>query len=307
MSGCPVCREQSVRAMGPYRHAHSVFDACSRSACDTCGMVFAWPMPGTDALSEYNSNYFARAHGGAPRDPVSLAFHSGINRLRVAHVERYAAARGIEPAQVLEVGAGGGHFARHWLERHQGCRYWAIESDVTMHSGLWALGVELCVQPEDMAPGVTLDMVVMSHVLEHTTDPAEFLAMMTSRLRRGGALFIEVPCRDWEYKDADEPHLLFFDKGPMHRLLASCGFGDARVSYHGRELSELRAETRAARFRARARASLLARGIVAPFARTAPGLEVIDVPLERAAVAPFQAHIEQERPSGWLRAMALKL
>ena len=37
-------------------------------------------------------------------------------------------------------------------------------------------------------------------------------------LKKKGHLFIEVPCKDWDHKNEDEPHLLFFDKKSMVRL-----------------------------------------------------------------------------------------
>jgi SAM-dependent methyltransferase len=78
---------------------------------------------------------------------------------------------------------------------------------------------------------VPTDLVVMSHVLEHISDPIKFIQIATSGLRQGGALFIEVPCRDWEHKDLDEPHILFFDKRPLQLLLQRAGFNDIEVSY----------------------------------------------------------------------------
>lgn len=262
-------------------------------------------MPEEAALGAYNATYFESAHGGIPTDPVSRAFHSAINLLRVAHVERFIKAGGIAVSAVLEIGAGGGHFARHWCARHRNTEYHAIEADESCHAGLSASGVMLHRDASDISNG--MDLAVMSHVLEHTTEPAQFLRAMTAPLKRGGALFVEVPCRDWEFKSQDEPHLLFFDKIPMIRLLANVGFGNVEASYHGREIARLCSESRARRIFGAVRARLLARGIVAPFARVTPGLEMIDSPLERAAVRPFEAHREQVRPAWWLRATAQKL
>lgn len=274
--------------------------------CDSCEMVFASPMPGARELSDYNARYFASAHGGAPRDAVSVAFHSAVNRLRVAHVEQYAAKRGIAASSVLEVGAGAGHFARHWLASRPGSLYYAIESDTSMHGALTELGVQIVADAEMLAAD-TVDIVVMSHVLEHTIDPAAFLRAVTLPLRRGGTLFVEVPCRDFEFKALDEPHLLFFDKGPLGRLLTECGFGDCKLTYHGVEIAKLRADSNVKLLWARVRAHLLARGVVAPFARAAAGLEVLERPLERAAVAPFEAHRTHASPAAWLRAVGSKL
>ena len=182
--------------------------------------------------------------------------------------------------------------------------YYALESDLTCHARLRSLGVRLINGPDDLPSGTSFDLVVLSHVLEHVAEPIGFLGAMTSRLRSGGVLFIEVPCRDFEYKSIDEPHLLFFDKGPMALLLDRVGCAQVHLSYHGRELSALRRPRPFDRIRSSVHSRLLSAGLVAPFAGQAPGLEGIEVPIERAAVRPFDAHVEQRRPARWLRALA---
>lgn len=263
-------------------------------------------MPDEASLAAYNASYFSSAHGGRPTDKVSVAFHSAINRLRVAHVERYVEAVGLGVSSVLEVGAGGGFFARHWCARHPETSYHAIESDTSLHSNLQDIGVTLHADTHNSLAGEAVDLVVMSHVLEHSTDPRKFLREMTAPLRPGGALFVEVPCRDWEYKSQDEPHLLFFDKTPMARLLDELRFENVELTYHGEEIERLRSPSLATRVLGAVRSRLLARGVIAPFAHAAPGLEVLEDPLQRAAVAPFEAHREQSRPAWWLRAVAQK-
>jgi SAM-dependent methyltransferase len=269
-------------------------------------MVFAAPMPQDSAFEEYNASYFASAHGGQPRDPRAMAFFSGIARLRLVHIERYLSNRDIAVSSLLELGPGPGFFARNWLERHPETTYMAIETDTSCHDSLKDVGVHLVEVSAKQEDNMPVDLVVMSHVLEHVSNPIKFLTDATRNLRKDGALFIEVPCRDWEHKPIYEPHLLFFDKGPMHHLLSKLGFDDIQVSYHGQEIYRLRS---ASVWRSRLmvlRSKLIALGLIAPFARIRPGMEALTDPLERAAVAPFKAHRETQKPAWWLRAVARK-
>jgi SAM-dependent methyltransferase len=303
---CPVCRGEDVRAVAPYRDVSPAFGGMERAVCGACRMVYASPMPHTEALAAYNASYFASAHGGAPENHLAIAFHSAINRLRLAHVEGYLAANSVDVRRVLEVGAGGGHFARHWLAHHPDTAYYAIESDRSQHASLESLGVKVHEAPATFEREAPCDLVVISHVLEHTSDPAGFLEVMTSRLRSRGVIFIEVPCQDWQHKGQDEPHLLFFDKDPLGALLTSVGFVGLQLSYHGEELSALRSRSLLDRVANAVRSRLMARGVIAPFARVAAGLEVIEELVERAVVKPFQGHVEQEEPARWLRCVARK-
>lgn len=302
---CPVCGGGDIELQGKYRGQHPAFAGMHRAHCHRCLMVFATPMPGQEILQQYNASYFNSAHGGKPQGAATLAFFSGIARLRLAHLERYLLSQQVSVSQVLEIGPGPGWFARCWLAQNPGRTYRAIETDSSCHSALREIGVQLIPAENATLEANPADLVVMTHVLEHVTDPAAFLLESTRRLRPGGVLFIEVPCRDWEHKQLDEPHLLFFDKGPMQLLLERIGFGQIRLSYHGQTIEHLRRSSRIRRGWNAIRNRLIARGVVAPFGRSGPGLEPLTA-LERAAVRPFEAHRESVQPAWWLRAVARK-
>lgn len=303
---CPVCESTEVKALAPYRGTHAIFTGLMRAHCDSCGMSFTTPMPSEEALGEYNRSYFATAHGGTPSDAVALAFFSGIARLRLAYLERYLLARNIAVSSVLEFGPGPGFFAASWLERHPETTYMARETDTSCHATLDKIGVRLVDTSSSSEASTPVDLVVMSHVLEHVSTPKEFLVDATRNLRKGGALFIEVPCLDYQHKAIDEPHLLFFDKNPMQHLLSSVRFADIELGYFGQPIDRLRSTSALKKLGMALRSRLVARGLVAPFAWTKAGMETLTSSLERAAVAPFKAHCESSEPAWWLRAVARK-
>jgi SAM-dependent methyltransferase len=269
-------------------------------------MVFVDPMPSDAALEQYNASYFSTAHGGQPRNIGAKAFSSGIARLRIAHIERYLRVQNIVVSSLLELGPGPGFLARNWLENYPATTYLASETDTSCHAPLQKLGVHLVDVFSMAADTAPVDLVVMSHVLEHVSSPIKFLKDATRSLREGGVLFIEVPCRDYEHKPIDEPHLLFFDKGPLRHLLHQSGFENIQVSYHGVTIDQLRSWSVSRAIFMAFRARLIALGLVAPFARVRPGMEALGDPIERAAIAPFEAHCESPNPAWWLRAVATK-
>ena len=81
--------------------------------------------------------------------------------------------------------------------------------------------------------GISDDFVILSHVLEHVTEPILFLRSFADKMKKGGHLFIEVPCMDWKHKTLDEPHLLFFDKKPMEVLLEQLKLTQLNIAYYG--------------------------------------------------------------------------
>ncbi len=261
-------------------------------------------MPFEAELEQYNTSYFRNAHGGA--NLAKSAFFSGMARLRLAHLKQYLDDHRVVAQRVTEWGPGAGYFARHWLDAYLTTEYRAVETDVSCHSLLIDSGVRLCSAAEVAAEQIPTDLVVMSHVLEHVPQPVSFLADATRGLRKGGAIFIEVPCRDWQHKALDEPHLLFFDKNPLHELLSSIGFDHIRLSYHGQTLEQLASASAMYSTWLAVRSKLIGLGLVAPFSRIRPGMETMPDPVERGMVAPFNAHVESLRPAWWLRAVALK-
>ena len=156
--------------------------------------------------------------------------------------------------------------------------------------------------------GGQFDLLVMSHVLEHCPDPSGFLRTCLGFLNPGGAVFVEVPCRDHEFKDLDEPHLVFFDKPSMHELFMRSGLDAVQLSYHGTEISRLvRGRGLTARFTGKLKYIARRLGIRPELMFHArigsPAITDMETWL---AVRPYEAHLTREEPSWWLRVLAVK-
>ena len=303
---CPVCGNTDNEFRAVYRGLHSIFAGMQLEHCNHCGMIFANPMPGKKALKDYNTSYFESAHGGIPQNKISTAFFSAIARLRIAYIEHYLDKQSLNVLRLLELGPGPGFFASNWLMRHPLTYYQAIETDRSCHDSLQKQGVHLLEKMSNDNAAEPVDLIVMSHILEHVSEPRAFLADVCGNLRRDGVLFIEVPCRDWEHKNQDEPHLLFFDKEPMLYMLEKSGFENIQINYYGQEIDKLRSNSFLENKLKAIRSKLISLGLIRPFSQRHQGMELLDDPLERAVIAPFKAHCESSRPAWWLRAIATK-
>lgn len=305
-NSCPVCQSSDTKISEVYRGVNPAFQEMNRAQCRVCGLSFASPMPDERELSDYNSRYFEEAHGGTTTNITALAFFKAIGRLRQAYLETYLMSRQLAITTVLEIGPGQGFFASSWLEHYPHSIYLAKETDISCHSNLNLMGVQVLDETFEAAMDPIVDLVVMSHVLEHVADPKGFLLDETQKLRKGGVLFLEVPCLDYMHKPIDEPHLLFFDKNPMHHLLSNAGFENIELAYFGQEIEGLSSESRFNPKWMAVRSKLVGLGFLWPFGRKRKGMEAVLSPLERAAVAPFKAHVESKEPTWWLRAIAQK-
>ena len=302
---CPLCSANDISSAQAYVSKSEAFGGMEIVKCMSCEMIFAWPPPSAQSLEQYNSGYFDAAHGGVAKDEISTAFFKGIAAIRVQHVLNYARKSDIKISRVLEIGPGTGFFAREWLAQNPNVQYSAIETDSSCHEPLNEAGINVrSLAGNDQE--AQIDLIVMSHVLEHVSDPESFVADATKKLRPGGALFIEVPCRDHEHKEIHEPHLLFFDKKQLGTLLGKTGFLKINLSYHGHSLDRLSKPSFLNNKWNAVRMRLIKGGIVWPFSGRPPGLRHMDDPLVRAVVAPHLAHIESDKPAWWLRGLAVK-
>jgi ubiquinone/menaquinone biosynthesis C-methylase UbiE len=302
---CPVCKSNETEILRDFHNTSEVYSEMKLIHCLYCDMAFAAPMPSEKAIEEYNSTYFNSAHGDASVSTAANAFFSGLARLRVRHVENYLKCKSIDAKHVLEIGPGKGYFAKNWAENNSTTEYTVIETDSTCYTDLNKLGVQI-INTSDIEKLKEVDLVIISHVLEHVTDPYEFLTKVTSRLRKGGVLFVDIPCNDWMHKPNDEPHLLFFKKKPLLHLLQEMGFEAIQASYHGQKIKDLQNPSRLHSMYIRLRSKLISWGIVKPFSLVQKGMESLNDPLERAVISPYKAHCESSTPAWWLRAVATK-
>ncbi|MBV0914180.1 class I SAM-dependent methyltransferase [Anianabacter salinae] len=293
---CPVCAGQTYEVLGPYRSTTVSLGNRDKVECSACGMVFAAPVPDEALWDAYNADYFQEAHGGATEAPQAILFRKAIAHVRYAFVKQAATQMGLELKAVLEVGAGHGEFMEDALRDTPGLSYTVIDTDKSALAALKAKGGQP-VTDFGVVPATSQDLVVLSHVLEHTRDPVGFLRACSKTLRAGGIVYVDVPCLDYLYKDIDEPHLLFFDRPSLENALSNAGLSLQDIGYFGALHADIRTEIR------RPRALRLARRL----GSLATSWSLPQMPLaERAVIAGFAAQKRQEGPARWLRAIARK-
>jgi SAM-dependent methyltransferase len=197
-------------------------------------------MPNIEIWNQYNSDYFNVAHGGISNNRNTINFFKGMATVRMKYILDYLNLNSITFDSILEIGPGVGYLAEKWLKFSPNIKYSVVETDSSCHTALKKLGVNVFIDIEQIPESSIFDLVIHSHVLEHVIKPVEFLELNIKHLRRGGVLFIDVPCNDWKFKEIDEPHLLFFDKIPMFHLLKNIlNHKNIEISYHGNEISKI--------------------------------------------------------------------
>jgi SAM-dependent methyltransferase len=305
MNYCPVCNSISLNFLREYKGRSSLFIDKKLMKCKGCDFVFALPLPDNKELAEYNSKYFLNAHGGNSTHPIAVAFHSAINKIRANHVLDYAKGSGVTIKKVLEIGPGLGFILKYFKDQYPEVDYSIIESDVENLSKLKNLALSYFENLDD-APKDYFDLVIVSHVLEHTNDPIAFSSKLLEKINSSGILFIEVPNEDYKFKAEDEPHLLFFNKYSMGRLLDQLALKNIAITNHGPKIEEGMVRKLFIRLYHSIDHTLTKFKILLPAHIFYGSYKKILSSREIVSILPFDAILSKDLPSWWLRVVAQK-
>ena len=176
-----------------FRHKTHLPDRISLHVCSDCDLAFTWPRE-TDG--------YARYYGQVAND-----FHTGVETFRnVEQLDRLShviAVRGLK--RVLDFGCGGGGLTSELAARHPDVAFVGHDVNGNFPSGSGNL---LFTQALPEGP---FDLVILSHVLEHTPDPAGTVRHIQSMLKPDYQ-YIEVP-DPRGYVSRDQPqHLYYVDR-----------------------------------------------------------------------------------------------
>ena len=155
--------------------------------CRTCGFVQQSTYYDEQTLRLFYEQYYPRIYGrGTPADLHALQRRSRGNRVYDFIHKR------LTPRRVLEVGCSAGGVLISFHEG--GSSVFGVDLDPECVAYAQSLGMEAAVGSVDAVPsGETFDLIILSHVLEHVTEPKTFLANVAAKLSDDGTLYIEVP------------------------------------------------------------------------------------------------------------------
>lgn len=212
-AACVACRSP-LEYLRPYKFKSSVFRQAYSSdiitRCVSCGLQQADMHHVDDVkLGEYYRTQYrtvAKIGGG----DAGFVYRPRARALTALAREWLAAA----PTRIFEVGAGHGINLSALGEAFPDAALLTDEVDQSV-----SLPPRIRAASLDDGP---YDLIVMSHVLEHFSDPQAFLDRAAAALSPDGVLLIEVPNDPPAALDNqlyNEPHLLFFEPKTLRNLV----------------------------------------------------------------------------------------
>lgn len=232
---CPVCSKNQILRSFSYKANSDLLQAKRINICSHCSLGFISPFPSDKDWIEYNSKYFLNAHGGVSSSNDIINYKNALAKMRYQYICDFIDGKKSHVKYILEIGPGEGYLAKFWKSRHPDIKYFADESDSSVHKKLIDAGATVLKKNQNIENN-SVDLVIISHVLEHTLDPVGFIKNSTAQLKAGGTLFLEVPAEDYRYKNIYEPHTLFFNNKSMSECMIKSNLKIKKITQHGNSI-----------------------------------------------------------------------
>lgn len=158
--------------------------------CKECGLIWSDPRPTEEELKEYYANKYRREYKGI-YEPKRKHIYRDARWAKI----RIGLIRDIfrKDQRMLDIGSGSGVYVS--VLRKLGYDAHGIEPDVghaTYSRDVMGLPVRNC-YAEDLESDERYDVISISHVLEHMTDPCGKLAQISKHLTKDGFFVVDVP------------------------------------------------------------------------------------------------------------------
>ena len=206
--------------------------------CKDCSLLQLSPRPSIDEDKDFYDNNYQSKNIGEPTDLKSIKSNSSDDTYRRAElVSKYIKSS----SSILDIGSGYGFFLQEMFNR--GYNITGIEISKEKRkislkvSNVKVLDINLYKDNKELP---IFDCITLFHVLEHISDPTQFLKVIKKHLSNNGKLIIEVPNVDdmllkecKQYKDFywQRAHLFYFNVKTLEKIVKNSNFVTVDVSY----------------------------------------------------------------------------
>jgi 2-polyprenyl-3-methyl-5-hydroxy-6-metoxy-1,4-benzoquinol methylase len=233
---CPLCNSD--------RGYHRFFETVVQDEmvdeyriCRRCGLVFqASQMSLAEQREFYTSGYREMVQGS--EEPIEKDIK--IQRGRAVELVLFAKRFLDKVEQCLDIGSSTG-ILLGTVQEAFGCEGLGIEPgnhyrDFSLSKGIKAVG---SLNEIDPLQKNRFDLVTMAHVLEHLSDPVEYLKeLRVNWLAPSGHILVEVP-NLFGHQSLEHAHTIAFSASSLKQTLRSAGYEVVRTRVHGQPRSLL--------------------------------------------------------------------
>ena len=191
---CPICFSDDHNTVFTQKillaQLSDSFEQCVR-ICKNCGMIYVSPYLDSPTLFRFYSEFSLYEYSFDNYSyPTPLKKHAQQQFDYINSLE-------LNFKSVLDIGCSHGYLLS--LFKNQGKFVHGIEPSSKLKSlakEIYDIDITTDFIDQNFSHGHKYDLIIISHVLEHITNPIQFLSYVSNLLAEGGHLFIETPCLD---------------------------------------------------------------------------------------------------------------
>jgi SAM-dependent methyltransferase len=220
---CPVCSSQNITKYGwvgisPRRVWHQIMPGVKvqasivsyYSVCQSCRLIFQNPRLSDQALNKYYSqDYYRKLHHYTSEQADKGEMDRSKTDAKI--IKRYIK----DINRHLDVGSSRGYLLEEMAAK--------IKVGVEPNPGRISIkGVKIYPDLSSL-PLQKFDLITAIHVLEHVSNPQEYIKKMAGLLDKNGYLVVEVPSGEGGRGSPDLAHLYHFETEVLQNLLKQAG------------------------------------------------------------------------------------
>lgn len=217
---CPLCGNKKWIRKRSKMWDQKIFHKRKLLTCGNCQCCSMHPMPTKEELNNINECYWSvySNHSSKHR-----AIRKSQALSRVHYINKFI---NLSPTEkMLDIGSGFGHFLDAMKQvYHKVNNYYAVEPDKKIRYILFSKGTRKIFPDIDYIQEKNFSLVIMSHILEHLSNPREFLIQVLKSMKKDAILFLEVPNREDLYNDLIGLHTIVFNVPALYNLMIDVGF-----------------------------------------------------------------------------------
>jgi len=217
---CPLCNTNKNHYDAFFEYPGAFLNCQRLIKCNECVLIFASPMPPDDELNQYYASGLYYDKVANPFEQNILNFSLRLAKSRLKLITSYINLN--KELKVLDIGAGNGQFGKALEEMKCNFIYDAVEPDLEVANQYTDNVVNHFSDISEVNES-TYDLAVMNQVLEHVSDPVNFMITVSKLVKPGGCLYIDVPFQDYLFKPSVEPHILFWNPESLKTLSDKVG------------------------------------------------------------------------------------
>lgn len=187
---CPICDYDNFTLIAEKdRYGISL----ETVVCDRCGLIFTRNQMTDEASRIFYAEYYRPIYGGT-EDPDGGYLKERYNAQASGRIPGFLRGDSV----IVEIGTGGGWNLLRF--KRKGFKHYGFDLDekyVNFGRERYGLNLYLGGLEEAKESGIKADYVILPHVLEHTSRPAEFLMAVKDIMKNEAILNISLPVADF--------------------------------------------------------------------------------------------------------------